>query len=252
MILPYQDYGLFYKFIEAYLPVGFHGIDREDLLVLQLEGMTEANNQFFFVADIIETKIMWASLRSTKMVGVEPGELNPHIFYEATHPDDLNRHMLGRSKMYSIANDLYSAGKGNALMSSNIRLRNSRGEYPDLLFQLFFFCGTFPYKTVYIIQVMTELSSFKSRKQGFHYYVGDDLFNFRFPDDKLLDLGNPLSNREFEILMLIDSGLTSEQTGKSLFVSKFTIDTHRRNILEKTGKTRISDVISDFHKRGLF
>jgi DNA-binding CsgD family transcriptional regulator len=90
------------------------------------------------------------------------------------------------------------------------------------------------------------------RKQGYHYYVGNDLSNFRFPDQKLLDIGNPLSNREFEILLLIESGLTSEEIGEKLFLSKFTIDTHRRNILEKTGKTKVSEVINDFHRRGLF
>lgn len=228
------------------------GIGREDSLLLQLEAMTEVNNQFFYVGDLIQSKITWASKRTTLMIGVEPEELNPHIFYEATHPDDLKKHMLGRSKMYNIGNDLFGAGTGTALLSMNLRIRNSRGEYPDLLFQLFFFHKTVPYKTVYLLQVMTDIGSFNMRKQGYHYYVGNDLTNFRFPDQKLLDIGNPLSNREFEILLLIESGLTSEEIGEKLFLSKFTVDTHRRNILEKTGKTKVSEVINDFHKRGFF
>ena len=43
----FRDYGLFFRFIETYTPVGFKGIDRDDPLLLELEDMTEANHQFF-------------------------------------------------------------------------------------------------------------------------------------------------------------------------------------------------------------
>ena len=64
-----KSYSLFHKFIEAYSPVGFRGIDRNDSLVCELEEFTEANNQFFHVADLILIQIIWASKRSTQMIG---------------------------------------------------------------------------------------------------------------------------------------------------------------------------------------
>ncbi len=51
-----------------------------------------------------------------------------------------------------------------------------------------------------------------------------------------LTLGKtPLSNRELEVLDMVLEGKTSSQISKELFVSKSTIDTHRKNILRKTG-----------------
>ena len=240
-------YSLFHKFIETYSPLGFKGIERNDSLVCELEEFTEANNQFFHVADLILMQITWASKRSAQMIGINPEELNAFHFFEATHPDDIEKHTFGRSKMMNLANDLYRAKKGDAYLSINLRIRNSYGKYEDLLFQLYFFYSKI-YSTVFLFQVHTNIESFKKRKHGYHYYVGNDLSNFRYPDQDLLMIGNPLSDREFEIVKLIAEGLTSEQIAEKIFLSPHTINTHRRNILDKTGKNNISEVIIDFQK----
>jgi len=245
------DYNLFIKFIDAYTSTAFQGINREDPFLRQLEAITEENNQFFHVADLIQAKIIWASKRCERMIGIGPEELNAYHFFEATHPDDIEKHTLGRSKMFNLANDLFRAEKGKALLSINLRIRNAAGEYPDLLFQLYFYFVTVPYKTVFLFQVHTNIESFKKKKHGYHYYVGTDFSNFRFPDEELLGIGNPLSEREFEIVKLIEQGLSSEQIGNKIFLSVHTVNTHRRNILEKTGKNNINDLIHDFKERRL-
>ncbi|NND06064.1 MAG: helix-turn-helix transcriptional regulator [Saprospiraceae bacterium] len=68
-------------------------------------------------------------------------------------------------------------------------------------------------------------------------------FNYRFegPNSqkiidsfhKKMESFNILSPRETEILNLIGSGLSSEEIGKQLFISRLTVDKHRRNIIEK-------------------
>jgi len=241
---------LFHEFIEAYSPVGFRGIDRNDLLVFKLEEFTESNNQFFHVADLILMQIIWASKRSAQMIGIKPEELNAFHFFEATHPNDIQKHTFGRSKMMNLANDLYQAKQGNAYLSTNIKIRNSQGIYEDLLFQLYFFYSKI-YSTVFLFQVHTNIESFKKRKHGYHYYTGNDLSNFRFPDEDLLMIGNPLSDREFEIVKLIADGLTSDQIADKIFLSVHTVNTHRRNILNKTGMNTISELIFDFQKQRL-
>ncbi len=243
-----QDYSLFHRFIETYLPSGFKEIDRETPLLVQLEALTEANNQFFHVANLIQAKITWSSKRSELMIGIKPEELDAYHFMEATHPDDLEKHTRGRSKMFDTANDLFMAKKGSALLSINIRIRNCLGEYPDLLFQLYFVYSE-PFKTVFLFQVHTDIDSFKKRKHGYHYYVGNDFSNFRYPDEELLAIGNPLSDREFEIVRLIESGLSSEEISEKLFLSVHTVNTHRRNILDKTRKDTMAELIYDFKEQ---
>ncbi|MBL7849341.1 MAG: response regulator transcription factor [Cyclobacteriaceae bacterium] len=48
-------------------------------------------------------------------------------------------------------------------------------------------------------------------------------------------LKEPLSTREIEVLRLIVEELPSEEIAQRLFISRRTVDTHRANILEKTG-----------------
>ncbi len=45
----------------------------------------------------------------------------------------------------------------------------------------------------------------------------------------------PLSNREKDIIRLVAKGHNSKAIGEKLFLSKHTVDTHRRRILHKTG-----------------
>jgi DNA-binding NarL/FixJ family response regulator len=46
---------------------------------------------------------------------------------------------------------------------------------------------------------------------------------------------SPLSRREQEVLQLVADGLTTQQIADQLFTSRRTVETHRQNILEKTG-----------------
>jgi len=57
---------------------------------------------------------------------------------------------------------------------------------------------------------------------------------FVFPENCIL------SNREKEILRLVSKGKTSREIGELLHISKHTVDTHRRKIIEKTGNKTIA------------
>jgi DNA-binding NarL/FixJ family response regulator len=43
-----------------------------------------------------------------------------------------------------------------------------------------------------------------------------------------------ISEREFEVLKLISEGLTNQEISNKLFTSRRTVETHRRNLIEKT------------------
>jgi DNA-binding CsgD family transcriptional regulator len=251
MIKEYQQYNLFFEFIETFSSVGFNGIDRNHPLILALEKMSENNNQFLSVFDMVRMKTEFASQRSIKMLGIKPEELTSYHFKEATHPDDLKRHELGLVKLFKIAHELFVAKKGEMLISANFRFRDITGNYSNQLVQCYLFYNDAPYDTVYMININTDIEWYKNLKNGFHYYIGNDLSYFRYPDEELLRKGPSFTDREFEIIKLIQSGLSSEQIANKLFVSTYTIDTHRSNILDKTGKAHISDLIYELTEVGL-
>jgi len=251
MIKDNLQYNLFFEFIKTFGPVGFKGIDRQDPLILALEEMMKINNQFILIFDQINMKIEFTSQRSLQMLGIQPGDLTPYHFKEATHPDDLKRNELGIAKLFKISHELFVAKKGDMLISTNFRFRNGTGNYSNQLVQCYLFYNEAPYETVYMLNIKTDIDWYKNLRNRFHYYIGNDMSNFRYPDEELLQKGHTFTDREFEIIKLIQSGLNSGQIAKKLFLSTFTINTHRRNILDKTGKGHISDVIYDLKELGL-
>lgn len=54
---------------------------------------------------------------------------------------------------------------------------------------------------------------------------------------------NPLTERELEILILIVQELSSEEIAGKLFISRRTVDTHRKHILQKTNSKTIVSLI---------
>jgi DNA-binding NarL/FixJ family response regulator len=56
--------------------------------------------------------------------------------------------------------------------------------------------------------------------------------------------GPLLSRREREVLLLVADGLTTMQIADQLFTSKRTVETHRQNILQKTGCRNTAALIS--------
>jgi DNA-binding CsgD family transcriptional regulator len=245
-----QDYKLFHSFIETFLPIGFNGIDTNHPLVLEMEKMMEKNNQFITIGDMFESKTYFVSKRSYNIIGAESTEFSPYCFIEATHPNDLERYIQCRSKSIIMANELLVAKKGETVLASNIKIRNCDGEYSNVLIQCYLFYSETPHKTVYFFEVHTNIDWCKKAKLGFYYYSGNNLSNFKYPDKELLKMGSGFTKREFEIIKLIELGLSSEQIAKKLFLSKFTVNTHRGNILKKSGKTHISDLIYELMGQG--
>jgi len=245
------DYNLFLTFFNTYSRSGFKNINTADPLMLDLEDMMEKSNQFFYVADLLQIQILYTSQRSKDMMGIDPEVLNPYHFFQATHPDDISRLSLGRAQLFKMANELFLAQEGTAILSTNFRIRNAEGAYSNILVQLYLFYTEIPYKTVFTVKVHTNIDWFKKFFHGYHYYLGSDHHFFRYPDESLLLTGNLLSDRELEIIRLIEKGMNSENIADHLFISLHTVNTHRKNILRKTNKTNISDVIYDLLENGV-
>jgi DNA-binding CsgD family transcriptional regulator len=251
MVTEYGDYNLFLKFIETFAPLRFNGIDSKDPLVLKLEDMMEINNQFIYIADAINMKILYTSKRSKELIGIEPNDVSFYHFMEATHPDDIQRLNIGRTRLMRQAQNIFIAREGHAFLSTNFKVRNASGGYSDLLMQNYLFYSPGLSPTVYLLKIHTNIDWHKKIKCGYHYCVVNDLSFFRYPDDEMLNTGNVFTKREFEIIRLIESGHSTEQIAEELFLSPYTVNTHRGNILKKTGKAHLSELIYELKERGV-
>ena len=57
------------------------------------------------------------------------------------------------------------------------------------------------------------------------------------------DVKKIISTREMKILELVAKGYTSEKIGEMLAIAKTTVQTHRRNMLRKTGINNTQELV---------
>jgi DNA-binding CsgD family transcriptional regulator len=247
-----EGYNLFFKFIDTYSPQGFKGINRNDSLVMEIEKRIEREKQFIYVADVINLEVIFSTKSTYTLLGIPPEELNPHSIFSMTHPDDLQHHTVSRGRLFKLAGEMYMQGKEDVvIMSTNLRFQNPKGTYTNFLLQGYLWYCQIPYKTVYCLFVQTDISWFKEIKYGYNNYLGTDSTYFRFPDETLIMTGNVFSEREFQIIKLIESGHSSKQIAEKLFLSVHTVNTHRRRILKKTDSLTLSELIYELKKTGV-
>lgn len=71
-------------------------------------------------------------------------------------------------------------------------------------------------------------------------------------DDRNYDeLAAQITQRELEILQLIALGLTSQDIANKLFISKNTVETHRKNMLAKLNVNNTAALLKIAYKKGL-
>ena len=247
----YQDYSLFLKVFENYSQSGVEGIDPNAPLMIELDQLMEENNQLFYIADLILLDIEFISKGVVQMFGIKQEKVSPGFFLTTTHPDDLRRHHLSRAKMISNAQEIFIKRNGTKIVSSNFRAAKPNGGFTNHLYQGYYFYSKVPYESVFLILVITDISRFEFIHKRFHFYTGTDRQMFRYPDDELLMSGSIFSFTEFKIIELIEEGLSSKEIAEKLFRSPYTINTHRTNIIRKSGKRSITEVISDLKGQGL-
>jgi hypothetical protein len=251
-IFRYEDYSLFYKFFVTFSESDFKVIRKNDVLLTELDYYMDQNNQLFYISDIIGLEIKYISNGVKTMFGIDPDKVRPGFFLTTTHTDDLRRHHLARAKLISEAQEIFIKKSGTKIISANFRGRMlGSDEYVDHLYQSFLFYSKIPYESVFLILVITDISQFSKIHRGFHYYIGNDPDMFRFPDEKLLTTGLIFSHTEFRIIELIEEGLSTKEIAKKLFRSPLTINTHRTNIIKKSGKISTIEVIHDLKEQGL-
>ena len=247
-----NDYKLLFQFIDTYLPVGFEGIHPKDPLMRKICKLMIKNNQFFYIADMVQMKILYTCSGIRQSLGIEASEFDPGIVFDITHPDDQVRHSVARSKVIKLCNDLLIHGDDYNIMSTNLRFQHAQGHYTNFIVQAYAFVSNQPRQSTFCLFMHTNIDWYGSIEHGFHFYLGKDMSYFRIPDKELILTGNIFTDREFEILGLLRQGLDSITIGEKLFISSHTVDTHRRNILKKTDCQSTAELIIDLQGKGFF
>lgn len=86
-------------------------------------------------------------------------------------------------------------------------------------------------------------------------YVSEEvnklLLNSFFKNPSKYQVEEKLSERESQVLDCIANGLTTLEVAEKLFISKNTVETHRKNLLYKLKAKNTAELVNNAYKKGL-
>lgn len=195
-------------------------------------------DSYFFIYDCVENKIVYVNNAFKTLTGYDDKTFSIEKLLEIIHPEDLDYFIQCEEKDLEFTNGLLFNQHFQFLFSYTYRIIIADGES---------------------ITIQQQCQALEVTNQG---HLSKTLVSHkRIPDytqrpiddhkafDKVngiyIDSDNcyNLSRREYEILTLIKEGLNSNEISDRLNISKYTIDTHRKNILNKTHSNNFIELI---------
>jgi PAS domain S-box-containing protein len=231
--LPFDEY------IEQRQPCPIDMVEIRNLLVLY--------NQFFYITDIRNFNIVYASLNVRKILGYEPEEFTGLEFvYDLIHPDDrelvweFTKRTIQLSRNYckDLRTNPYSA-----VFSIDFRIHCSSGEYIRMNRQTCCFKTDLQGNMIYVLSLFTDINHMKRNNLITYAWKADFELNYNIDDLVKRFQCKVMTSREIEIIRMLSKGLSATEIGKQLFISANTVIKHRKNILHKMGARNTAEMI---------
>jgi DNA-binding CsgD family transcriptional regulator len=207
------------------------------------------SNQFMVAFDLWSQQCCFISPGAEVLLGYDASQMSMDLLYHAIHPDDLPQIARATNLAIEFTQECVQQ-KGRALpleepnplticFSIDYRLRCKAGHYLRMLRQNFILAEASNGRPLVTGSIFTDITAHKTTL--------DVRFSLEHPDfPRWLQArkgGRPadeLSTREQEILARILAGESNALIAKNLFISYYTVKTHRRNIQRKIKSNNIS------------
>ncbi|MHB1148493.1 MAG: LuxR C-terminal-related transcriptional regulator [Lutibacter sp.] len=192
------------------------------------------------------------------VLGIEPDQFNLQKAFEITHPEDLSRlHEKESVATNFLLNKIPNEDIPLYKVVYMIRLKHTDGNYRTILHQAKALNISEDGKIQHVLGIHTDVSylnipfnhnvSFISNNRPSYHAVktGNDL-NFIVTDFKSL-----FTHREIEIIVKLSEGENFKEIAEEFFISPHTINTHKKNILEKSGCKNTPELVAKCIREGV-
>lgn len=205
----------------------------------QVLELFDHSNQFFFIADYSSLKILFVSPNVQNVLGYKPEEFDFRMLFGIIHPDD-RKAVFEIGKMVLNREMNYISGNSHRHIALYMSYRASRKNGRFTRISLTISRHIDPEGGIYDMGEIRDIT---------HIRCGTSVTFALLGGKPLKDLPQisgeelSISRREQEIIYYISKGYTSKKIANELNLSEFTVSTHRRNILRKTGTANMVDLL---------
>lgn len=215
--------------------------DNIDHLLEMVKRIPLLPNQYAYINYAPLSSTVYVSPGIKEVLGYEVEEFEYRRQMDVIHPDDQPIIMASLKYYYPIFS--YKVFKPfETSVFFDYRAKHKNGSVKKMLRYATPLEYNSDGKMIYHLCVVTDITEMQNTNRVHIWHKGlPDTIPF-FPVDSFYD-NNLLSKREMDILFYLCEGLNSLSISEKLFISRHTVDTHRRNILSKMKVDNTSQLI---------
>jgi DNA-binding CsgD family transcriptional regulator len=219
----------------------------------QLLNFFQVGDYYYYVFNIKEACFDFVSHDITRVLGYPLDEIDiPHMV-SIIHPEDQPYFLSFEAKATEYFFTKALGNPANYKISYDYRVRKKSGDYIRVLQQVTTIQFSEDKGVLRTFGVHTDITHLKPYGVPTLSFIGlngaPSYINVNVKQQ--LQAGAvQLTRREQEVLQLLAQGKSSDDISRALFISKQTVDTHRKNLLRKTGCQNTAALVSEAVKRG--
>ena len=235
-------------------------------IVDQVVSLFAVGSFYYYVFNFENLKMDYVNEGIKDVLGIEPDKFTVEKVFEIMHPEDL---ALMSEKEALALDILFNKIHFDDLFSYKtvyvMRLRHTNGVYKTILHQVSILSSSDEGKIQQVLGVHTDITylnipinhnvSFISIKKPSYYYTKNSgnysIINENKSALEKIYFKDVFSKREKEIVEKLARGIKFNEIAKLLFVSPHTINTHKKNILRKSGCKNTPELIARCYVEGL-
>ncbi|RDV15026.1 hypothetical protein DXT99_12155 [Pontibacter diazotrophicus] len=214
----------------------------------------QVGEYYYFILNVRAFAFDLISAEVSSVLGYEPDEVDVAFILSSIHPEDQLWFLSCEKKVGEFFSGLTLEQIPNYKVRYDYRIRKKNGDYIRILQQVVTIQFDEQGHVLRTLGIHTDISHLKQEGapvlsfiglNGEPSYIDVTVEKVQFPAHSLL------SARERDVLLLLVQGYNSEEIGDKLFISKNTVQTHRKNMLHKTGCRSTPALISFAVKSGV-
>ena len=213
----------------------------------------QAGDYFYVIFNFNLINLEYVSPNIEKVLGYPADTFTIDKLLNNIHPDDQIWFSNFEKETAIFLKQLTSEELFDYKIQYDLRICNSKGTYQRLLFQVItiqLYADGGIQRTLSLFTDITHLKENGAPTLSFVNINGGASFINVLPGKKLIPFKDVLTKREKEVLELIIQGKQNKEIASILFISKQTVDKHRKNMILKTNSKNSGELIGTALKNG--
>jgi DNA-binding CsgD family transcriptional regulator len=206
----------------------------------------QAGDYFYVIFNLNLINLEFVSANINNVLGYQAETFTIEKLLNAIHPEDQVWFSNFEKETAAFLTKLPIEQVFDYKIQYDLRVRCADDQYKRLLFQVVTiqqYADGGIQRTLSLFTDITHLKEKGNPVLSFVNIIGGTSYINVSPGKKLIPYKEVLSKREKEILQYIIAGKLNKEIAEILFISKQTVDTHRKNMLIKTNSKNSGELI---------